>query len=646
MRITTGEVAAVRRAWVVTALACVIATFAVAVDAATTVPTDAQMPGAQDGEVLNLDASTCPQCHGGYNSAVEPNYNFHGSMMSQAGRDPLFWATLAVAEQDFDGAGDFCIRCHMPRGWIGGRSIPTDGSALTHTDANGGVQCDVCHRLTNPDGSEWQGVQNAPFIARTNGEGHYGSAQYVLGFDTTRYGPYKDAAPPHPTRASKYHRSSALCGTCHDVSNPVTGDLAHNHGAQAPITAYSGALGDAVTNKAAFRNPPYRYGVVERTYSEHVASGFDTLSMAGYASLPAELKGGSIKRAYDRARAYVASGDYADGTVRNFTCQTCHMSPVRGQASWIGGLVRNDLPLHDLTGGNYWTPAAIQWMADAGALRLGSVPAAERAQMNAGIARAKSNLSNAAALSVSGSTLRVVNLTGHKLISGYPEGRRMWLNIKWYDANNQLVREDGKYGDLAVIVKGQSHTVRTLLDLSDPNTRIYEVHGAITQQWAQQLLQMGSSAGTPVAFDRVNGAVVKTLGDVAGQSPGSYQPSLHFVLNNYVASDTRIPPWNMSRAEAKKRNALPVPATQFGNPPESGVYNYWDQVALNPPVSAVTAKIDLLYQPTSWEYIQFLYLANTGQSAFLKDEGRKLFDAWRNTGMAEPYVMASATWRR
>jgi hypothetical protein len=31
-------------------------------------------------------------------------------MMAHASRDPLFWATLAVSEQDFDGAGDPCIR--------------------------------------------------------------------------------------------------------------------------------------------------------------------------------------------------------------------------------------------------------------------------------------------------------------------------------------------------------------------------------------------------------------------------------------------------------------------------------------------------------------------------------------------------------
>ena len=65
---------------------------------------------------------------------------------------------------------------------------------------------------------------------------------------------------------------------------------------------------------------------------------------------------------------------------------------------------------------------------------------------------------------------------------------------------------------------------------------------------------------------------------------------------------------------------------------------------LNPPPGATRAEIRLLYQPTSWEYVQFLYLANNGQNAFLANEGVNLLNAWLNTGMAEPHVMATATW--
>ena len=81
--------------------------------AAVVVPTDIQQPGTQPNEAGNLESPTkCDNCHGGYNQSVEPAFNWGGSMMGNAGRDPIFWATLAIAEQDFDGAGDLCIRCH------------------------------------------------------------------------------------------------------------------------------------------------------------------------------------------------------------------------------------------------------------------------------------------------------------------------------------------------------------------------------------------------------------------------------------------------------------------------------------------------------------------------------------------------------
>jgi len=57
-------------------------------------------------------------------------------------------------------------------------------------------------------------------------------------------------------------------------------------------------------------------------------------------------------------------------------------------------------------------------------------------------------LERAAALALSGNLLKVINLTGHKLITGYPEGRRMWLNIRWQDVEGALLREDGAYGPL------------------------------------------------------------------------------------------------------------------------------------------------------------------------------------------------------
>jgi hypothetical protein len=603
------------------------------------VPNEIQQPGTQPGQAGNLETpDKCDNCHGGYNKAVEPAFNWRGSMMANAGRDPIFWATLAIAEQDFDGAGDLCIRCHSTAGWMAGRSTPTDGSGLTSSDADG-VECEACHKSTNPNNSEHLGAMTAPFIANKNGVGFYGSGMMSLWPGSAKLGPYADAGARHQFMQSKFHRDVDFCGSCHDVSNPAVGDLAHNRGTQPTGDAVvaSGVLGSAVGSKAAFNNFPYMYGVVERTHSEFKAGALSKTRVSSYGSLPADLQAGAIKAAFDSA-----GGDYKDGTPRFFACQTCHMRAVTGYGANKAGIpLRADLPLHDMTGGNYWMPDVILYQNDRGLLRLGGgLTSLQREAILAGKLRAQQQLELAASLNVSGNTLKVVNLTGHKLISGYPEGRRMWLNIKWYGANNALLREDGEYG---VVANVGGAAVKSLVNPYDTNTRVYEAHYGMTQEWAEQLLAL-HPAELPLSFDRVTGKVSYTLGQLAEQAPGTYHETFHFVLNNTVVKDNRIPPYGMQYEEARKRNALPVPATQYGAPTGTAEFKYWDEFTLNPPAGAAYADIKLMYQPTSWEYVQFLYAANTRQNAFLAHEGVNLLNAWLATGQAEPYVMASATW--
>jgi hypothetical protein len=630
---------------------------ALPVGAATVVPTDVELPGTQPGEVGALDAATnCDNCHGDRAGGVEISHEWRGSMMSHAGRDPIFWATMAIAEQDFDGSGDLCLRCHATAGWLAGRSTPTDGSGLAANDDDG-VECSYCHSLTNPDKSEHLGEQFAPYLANDEGTppvGYYGSGMGVLWGGGEKLGPYANAVPKHQFLASSFHRDVDFCGTCHDVSNSVVGNLAHNGGVQetADPPVANGVLGGPVDGKAAFNNPPYAYGIVERTFSESKSGRLIETRVGAYGTLPAELQAGAIAEAYNRSIAAGTGGDYEDGAPRYFSCQTCHMGPTQGIGCNKQGVpVRKDLPTHDMTGGNYWMASVIQYLDGLGKLRLGGgLSIDEIAGLDAGALRAKHNLENAASLAVTGTTLRITNLTGHKLISGYPEGRRMWINVKWYGAGAVLLREDGAYGPLVdeqgnpveVVnpANGQSVHVQSILDLDDPHTRIYEVHHALTQEWANQLLGLGYPADLPLSFDRYTGAVAHTLGELGAEAAGSYEESFHFVLNNKVVSDNRIPTYGMRYDVARERNVLPVPLDQYGNPGPGGEYQHWDDVALDPPVGWANATVTLFYQPTSWEYIQFLNLANDGSVAFLGAEGANMLEAWIATGMAAPHPMA------
>jgi len=616
------------------------------------VPNEVQMPGTQPGEIGNLESpDKCDNCHGGYDSEVEPAHNWRGSMMSHAGRDPIFWATVAIAEQDFDGSGDLCLRCHSTSGWLAGRSTPTDGSGLAAGDADG-VDCDYCHKLTNPDDSEHLGVMNTPFVANDGTEGWYGSGMSSLWSGSHKFGPYNNAEARHQFMLSGFHRDPDFCGTCHDVSNPVVGDLAHNHGAHLntdPVTA-SGVPGSDIAGKAAFNNAPYRYGVVERTFSEYKSGALWSTKVDDFTGLPAFLQEGILEEIYEAAtNEGTRSADYNNpSATRYYTCQTCHLMPVTGAGADKNGVpVRDDLPLHDLTGGNYWMPSAIEYLDAQGKLRLGGGMSGQQiTAMRDGALRARELLTEAASLDMGlrgSNLLRVINLTGHKLISGYPEGRRMWLNIKWYNDSGALVREDGRYGNINVLIDGEETTVRTILDLGGSNTRIYEAHMGMTQQWAAQLIELGYPPGLALAYDRISAEPTHTLGELAEAASTFSQETFHFALNNTVISDNRIPTYGMSYDEAERRNASPVPQAQYGGV-AGGVYKYYDEFTLNPPPQAVSAVIGLLYQPTSWEYIQFLYLANDGSNAFLGNEGAYMLEAWLNTGMAEPIVMASTEW--
>jgi len=671
--------------------ACLALVFAITAQAADVVPTEIQLPGTQPNEVGNFESpDKCDNCHAGYDDLApenEPATGWRGAAMGNAGRDPIFWATLGVAEQDFDGAGDLCIRCHSAGGWFAGRSTPTDGSGLASSD-DIGIDCDTCHGMTNPDNTEHQGVMNSPFIANcstdpnvpnkscdSTTEGFYGSGMTSLWDGSDKLGPYSDTEARHQFMQSNFHRSVDFCGSCHDVSNSAVGDLAPDNGAQpgAPHVISSqdfndGApnLGGPVEEKAAFNNPPYAYGIVERTFSEYKASAFPTTLVSDFSTLPPDLQvtGGSLETTYQAALLAGNGGNYEDGTDRFFSCQSCHMRPVEAKGcNKNGAPVRKDMPLHDQTGGNYWFADMAQYQDANNILRLGGgLNGTQILAMDLGQQRAVNHLQQAGDLSVNGNTLKVTNLTGHKLITGYPEGRRMWLNIKWHDSNNNVVREDGAYGPIGVTIAnpagGPDVEVESIIDLDDPNAKIYEAHYAMTKEWADTLLAVGKPASLPLSFDRATGAVDFTLGDLAALPADSYHETFHFALNNRVVKDNRIPPYGMSYDVAKKRNALPVPEIQYGNPGAGGTYKHWDEIDLDAlkPTNAVYAEIDLLYQGTSWEYIQFLWKGNNEQNEFLGQEGVNMLNAWINAEvpvamevagdrkMVPPVVMKSITW--
>jgi hypothetical protein len=403
--------------------------------------------------------------------------------------------------------------------------------------------------------------------------------------------------------------------------------------------------GAPVQDKAAFKNPPHAYGAVERTYSEHVSGALATTPVGAYPSLPPELQDGILRRAWSAAFAGDPNCDYEDGTPRVYSCQSCHMMPAQGAGcSLTGSPLRDDLPVHDLTGANTWAPRAIAWLDRNGGLQLGGgLNSNDLRAMEAGAGRARRMLRDAARLEFDPQSLsmKVVNLTGHKLFTGYPEGRRMWLNARWYDAQGALLREDGAYGTIAATIAGRTWTPRSILDLDDPHLRIWRIVPGISQEWATELLALGTDPATPLEFDRLTGRPTATLAQLAARPPGARHASFRFVLNDTVYSDNRIPPWGMRHDDALARSCLPVPADLYGDPGPGGTYRHWDEFDVQPPEGAKRVRFTLLYQTTSWEYVMSLVLGNDGGVPHLAGVGLDLARAWHATGMSEPEPMAT-----
>ena len=522
-----------------------------------TVPTtlrDFELAGTQpfEGAILDDPSEVCITCHGDYNHAVEPWHNWFGSMMGQAMRDPVFLATMVIAEQKAPSSGDLCLRCHTPGGWQEGRSTDTSGGMLLPKDIQG-VQCDFCHRQVDPiyqagispieDVPVLDALDAIPFT--------HANGQFVVDPSPRKRGPYANAPADHEFLESPFHRSAALCGTCHDVSNPVfvqDGD---------PYT-YSPQELDAPHPDG---NPRNMFPV-ERTYSEWTQS------------------------------EYAASGVYAPQFAGNkpggivSTCQDCHMRDVSGRGA-AGGPVRSDLPLHDLTGGNYFVPDILETFYP------GEIPPAVLVDAKL---RAEYMLSLAATLEVEETpiggepavTVRVTNETGHKLPSGYPEGRRIWLNLKAYDGSRALVYESGAYD------------TETGVLTHDDDLKIYQVKPGISTR----------------------------LADALGVESGH---SFHFVLSDTIYSDNRIPPRGFTNENFEAVQSPPV-----GYAYADG--QYWDETVYLLPNGVEQVDATLYYQSTSKEYIEFLRDENT-----TNDLGQRVHDAWVAQGRAAPVTMAEAS---
>jgi hypothetical protein len=447
--------------------------------------------------------SNCANCHDGFEDS--PISAWEGTMMANAMRDPLFLASLTIANQDIPGIGEFCLRCHTPPGWLLGHCAPGTLELISGNDWEG-ITCDSCHRMT-----EHTDPVEGPLI---------GNAMYTVinGVAKTSSSP---TSPGHPVVQDPFLEAAELCGVCHEVTNPEFQDF--------PI---------------------------ERTYSEWASSAF------------------------------------AD-PVTGKTCQDCHFKVATGAASNNTALPTREINVHRMVGGNTFIPKIL----------AGEYPELGRqAAFDRTIADAEAMLQEAAIVTIEGSgvpegqavqlqagqpasfQVRVENITGHKLPSGYPEGRRAWLEVLVRDATGRELMRSGVYDEAT-----------QTLDRSEPQIRVYEA-------------RLGSD--------------------------GEF--SYHMVAQNQILFDGRIPP----RGFVTRPDLAPV-GREFEVQPD-GTLAHWDLAPYTFDVPAdavgpVSVTARLLYQTTTREFVEFLRDEN-----YTDTLGQEMYDLWVQYGMDAPVQMELA----
>jgi hypothetical protein len=516
-----------------------------------------------------IDPSVCAACHGYYNEQFAPYERWNHSMMGQSARDPVFYATQAIAEQDASYIGESCMRCHAPLAWLRNQvkfennpADPDYGKLLPLADGNKlGVACHVCHRMVDP--VYQPGVSPSADLSILSSLGSNlpttpHNANFVIDPQDRRRGPFDlDAdwatiTPPgfqyHAYLQSPFHLSSRMCATCHDVST--------SHFTRQPNGSYTlNATGQAPAASKYDQFPE------QRTYSEW--------SQSLFAQGPVNLS----NRYGGRSQSYSS-------------CQNCHMPEVLGQGCALEPPTRPDMPQHNFNGANTWVLKAVR------ALYNDSDTDLSQQYADDSIARATTMLQSASDLQLtqqhSGINVRIINFTGHKLPTGYNEGRRMWINVKFKDAGGNVLAERGAYDP-------------TTATLSAGDTKVYEA-------------RIGPDAA---------------LATIGGTTAG---PDFRLAISNTVYKDNRIPPMGFSNANFQGVQAGSIPAGLYADG------QYWDDTVFPYPAGTRSAEVNVYYQTSTREYMEFLRDGNTSNTL-----GQTAYDQWVAQGQSTPVLMDTAT---
>lgn len=523
------------------------ATRAVEDDAFVTAPICAECHSNAPGSDAMRDEASRP---------IAPFDLWRSSMMASSARDPLWRAVMSAEiattpsrKADIEAK---CFSCHAPmatRAGLEDGQLPSLEMVYTNTDRSqillDGVSCAVCHQITSED----------------LGEDASYSGNFVLNDEREIYGPHGNPFGMPMARATGYtpgyaeHMTeSALCGTCHTLfTNTLDPD----------------------------GNPTGDHFAEQTPYLEWRNSAFND-------ELPSPL-------------------------LEAASCRDCHVPitsvdgvGIHTEIARLGRALspRSPFGRHVFVGANTLIPAILR--DNAADLR----PNASATELDATIAAAREQLQERTATIelVSASRdgdritmrLRLQNLAGHKLPTGFPS-RRAWVRVQVVDDGGQNVFSSGVTNAMGQLVDSRGEVltseaaggpVQPHRDLIDEDDQVLiledvmaDVHGAptftllraATHLKDNRLLPKGwnpnhpdaehtrvyGEAATDASF--VDGADVITYAFVAPKDHGPYRIQAAFLYQTVSPRfAAELFTHSTSEVEAFARYYAPI-----GSPPET-----------------------------------------------------------------------------
>jgi hypothetical protein len=461
-------------------------------------------------------------------------------------------------------AADLCLRCHTPAGWMEAHSEPaTSSSSFLKGQFWGAAFTEMpagALGITGQSEAEMDGVQcdfchraEDNFKRISNYDGSIMSAGNG-GFFVTPDNIFNglDEVPRPKDGGADFQTSAFLCGTCHDVTNPFI---------------------KTKTVLTQGEEPPDMLHPLERTFTEWYWS------------------------------------DFRDKK----TCQECH-KPMRfiGAQSWLLYPGLDDL-WGDLD--QPWKDRGIDLSTSKAVALEDGMMENRRFMKNCAkfeFVNTKKNVYQNDDVTV---TVKVTNNAGHKLPTGYGEGRQMWIHIRAVDDNGLVVFENGELDAEGKLVR-------------NGQTKVYE-QKIEADDYAPEVIPEGDE-------------------------------EFHFVLLNKIVKDNRIPPEGFNKAAYQADGAFIIPENTYADGQN------WDETSYTFDLpddfsGKISIVAKLYYQTFNKEYIDFLdshdtesTIAHGGRARNLPENGAyagsqtwgdALKSMWENAGETRSVEMASAKYQ-